>query len=77
MDGKQFTKLWNEMRKVWQDNDASGYSEEARKWAIESGLIAGTGKLDNGEQNYAWADILTREQLVTVLFRFARMMGQA
>ncbi len=77
MDGKQFAKLWNEMRKAWQDNDASGYSEEARKWAIDSGLIAGTGKLGNGEPNYAWADMLTREQLVTVLFRYAQMIGKA
>ena len=31
----------------------------------------------NGEPNYMWADVLTREQFVTVLYRFAKLMGRA
>jgi hypothetical protein len=41
MEGKQFKKLFDEMRQQWRDNDASGYSKEARQWAVDSGLIAG------------------------------------
>ena len=67
--------LWGEMRRELQDNDSSKYSEEARAWATSTGLIAGNGEVINGEPNYMWADILTREQFVTVLYRFAKKMG--
>lgn len=77
MDVKRFTELWHEMRKTLQDNDASKYSEEARQWATSTGLIAGNGTTINGEPNCMWADMLTREQFVTVLYRFAQMMGKA
>lgn len=77
MDVKRFTELWHEMRKTLQDNDASKYSEEARQWATSTGLIAGNGTTVNGEPNCMWADMLTREQFVTVLYRFAQMMGKA
>lgn len=77
MDVARFTELWNEMRKTLQDNDASKYSEEARQWATNSGLIAGNGTTIDGQPNCMWADVLTREQFVTVLYRFAQMMGKA
>ena len=70
MDVKRFKELWLEMRKELQDNDSSGYSEKARQWAVETGLIQGAGAA-----GYMWEDILTREQLVTVLYRFAVMFG--
>ncbi len=71
MDLKDFKKLWQEMRKELQDNDSSAYSEAARKWAVESGLLQG-----DGQANYMWEDLMTREQLVTVLYRFAQQMGK-
>ena len=77
MDVNRFGELWNELRKTLQDNDASSYSETARKWATDIGLIAGNGTTINGEPNYMWADMLTREQLVTVLYRFAQLIGKA
>ena len=77
MDVARFKELWGEMRKELQDNDSSKYSEEARTWATSTGLIAGNGTEINGEPNYMWADILTREQFVTVLYRFAKKMGMA
>lgn len=76
MDVTRFTELWNEMRKGLQDNDAGQYSAEARQWAVNSGLIAGNGTTINGEPNCMWQDMLTREQFVTVLYRFAQMMGK-
>ena len=41
MDINKFKELWHEMRKELQDNDASAYSEEARKWAVDNGIIQG------------------------------------
>lgn len=60
------------MRKELQDNDSSAWSAEAREWAVSSGLIQGSGS-----DNYMWEDLLTREQMVTLLYRFAQMMGRA
>ena len=74
MDVKRFEELWLEYRKGLQDNDASQYSEQARQWAVDNGLIAGNNAT---EFNGMWQDMLTREQFVTVLFRFAQMMGKA
>lgn len=72
MDVAKFKELWAEMRKELQDNDAAEYSAEARKWAVENGIIAGGS--DAGF-NGMWQDVLTREQMVTVLYRFARLIG--
>lgn len=77
MDVAKFKELWNEMRKELQDNDSGKWSEEALKWAASNGLVEGNGTQSNGEPNYMWEDLLTREQLVTVLYRFAKMMGKA
>lgn len=74
MDVNRFKELWLEMRKDLQDNDAAQWSEEARAWAVNSGLVQGS---DANEFNGMWQDFLTREQLVTVLYRFAQMMGKA
>lgn len=74
MDVKRFEELWLEYRKGLQDNDASQYSEQARQWAVDNGLIAGNNA---AEFNGMWQDMLTREQFVTVLFRFAQLMGKA
>lgn len=77
MDVKRFEELFLEMRKGLQDNDAGTYSNEARNWATSSGLIAGNGTEINGEPNCMWQDFLTRGQFVTLLYRFAQMMGKA
>lgn len=76
-DVKKFEEVWLEYRKTLQDNDAGAYSQDARNWATSSGLIAGNGTEINGEPNCMWQDMLTREQFVTVLYRFAQMMGKA
>lgn len=77
MDEKVFAQLFNEYRKTLKDNDAGDYSEEARKWAVSTGLIKGSGLDEKGVQNNMWGDFLTREQLVTVLYRFAKLIGKA
>ena len=77
MDVNRFKELWFEMRKELQDNDHSSWSQEALDWAINNNLISGGGKMQNGTPNYMIEDILTREQLITVLYRFAKLMGKA
>ena len=77
MDVNRFTELWKEMRSAWQDNDAGDWSAKALEWATSNGLIAGNGTTINGEPNCMWADMLTREQFVAVLYRFAQLMGKA
>ncbi len=52
MDVARFKTLWNEMRKELQDNDSGQWSEEARLWAVSTGLINGNGTTVNGEPNY-------------------------
>jgi len=71
---EQFTELMNEFRSTLRDNDSSSYSEEARKWSVNTGIIEGG---DPDKFNGMWEDFLTREQLVTVLYRFAKYIGKA
>lgn len=77
MDAKKFSELMTQYRATLRDNDCSAYSADARKWAVDNGLISGNGKAVNGEPNMMWADFLSREQFVTVLHRFAKMIGKA
>lgn len=74
MTQDKFNEMIRAYRKTLQDNDAAQYSEKARNWAVEQGLIAGGG---SKEFNGMWEDFLTREQFVTVLYRFAEIMGKA
>lgn len=64
-------------RKELRDNDSGTWSAEARQWAVDTGLIAGNGTTPDGSPNFMWEDTMTREQLVTVLHRFAKLMGRA
>lgn len=75
MDLGRFKELWREMRQELQDNDSSGYSEKARAYFTGNGLVQGSGKLPDGSPNYMWEDVLTREQLVTVLYRVLEKLG--
>ena len=72
----QFNEMFMAMRKDLKDNDSGTWSKEAREWAVANGLIAGNGTTVNGEPNCMWEDLLTREQFVAVLHRFAQLMGK-
>ena len=77
MTVERFEELWHEMRSSkLQDNESSTWSAEARQWAVGTGLIQGGNLTPDGKPNYMWEDMLTREQFVTVLYRFAQMMGK-
>ena len=73
----KFKELMGEYRSGLQDNDCGQWSEAARKWAVETGLIQGGTPLHTGEPNYMWQDQISREQMVVLLHRFAQMMGKA
>lgn len=74
MTQEQFNEMYKAMRKELQDNDSSEYSKEAREWSVNLGLIQGGSE---GEFNGMWEDTMTREQFVTVLYRFAKLVGLA
>lgn len=73
MDVERFKELWLEMRRELQDNDAHEWSREAREWAVSSGLVQGGSAEDF---NGMWEDVLTREQMAVLLWRFAKLMGR-
>lgn len=68
---EQFTELFKEYRATLQDNDASAYSYEARKWARDNGLLKGDSA---GSFNGSYEDFLTREQMCVFLHRFYQML---
>lgn len=70
----RFKELMNEYRDGLQDNDAANWSKDARNWAVKTGMISG----DSGANfNGMWEDFLTREQMATILYRFAKYIGKA
>lgn len=71
----KFSELMEEYNSKLNDNDSGEWSKEARAWAINEGLINGIGKLPTGEPNYAWESPLTREQFVTMLYRFQKTLS--
>ena len=62
-------------RKDLRDNDCGSWSEEARQFAISSGLFAGSGTTPDGQPNFMWEDLLTREQCAQLFYRFAQKHG--
>lgn len=70
MDLEGFKQLWMAMRKELQDDDAGEWSQQAREWATSSGII-------QGDQSYMWEDLLTREQMAVIMYRFAKLIGKA
>ncbi len=70
-----FRREMDNYRKSLQTNESRLYSAAAREWAVETGII--TGSQGEGEAfNGMWEDFLTREQFVTALYRFAKLIGK-
>lgn len=65
----EFEELLRLHEKALEDNDAGAWSEGARNWAIREGIVNGIGYLEDGTPNYAWEAHVTREQMVTMLYR--------
>ncbi len=81
MDQEKFNQMFKTAmeayRKGLQDNDSGEWSKEAREFAISSGLFAGSGSTPDGQPNYMWEDLLTREQVAQLFYRFAQRNGLA
>lgn len=53
----------------------AGWSKNERKWAIDKGVTKGVGDLDgDGEKDFSWKSPVTREELVTMLFRLEQVL---
>lgn len=50
------------------DSKASDWSAEARTWAETEGLVQGNGN------NKGWKEYLTKEQFITILYRFKELI---
>lgn len=72
---KRFEELLRAHEKSLEDNDAGAWSAKAREWAVANGIVNGIGYLADGTPNYAWEAHVTREQMVTMLYRFAIESG--
>ena len=72
-----FNSNMSAYRKKLQDNDSSNWSEDSRKWLVETGLVKGGTSLPNGDPNYMWEDFITREQMGTIMHRFAQNLATA
>lgn len=79
MDQEKFNQMFkaamDAYRKELRDNDSGQWSREAREYAISSGLFTGSGTTPDGEPNYMWEDLLTREQVAQLFYRFAQQHG--
>lgn len=54
------------------EDKPSEWAEEATEWAKAQGIVKGFGGDDMG-----WQTPITREQLVTMLYRFAQLISKA
>ena len=72
---EMFNAAMQEYRNKLRDNDSGDWSEDARAFAISSGLFAGSGTTPDGQPNFMWEDLLTREQCAQLFYRFAQRNG--
>ena len=81
MDQSKFNQMFRtamaEYRNSLRDNDSSAYSEAARRYVVEKGIFSGSGTAPDGQPNFMWEDLLTREQCAQVLYNFALKHGLA
>lgn len=81
MDQEKFNQMFaaamQQYRQTLRDNDCGDWSRQARQFAVDNGIFAGGGTGADGQPNYMWEDLLTREQCAQVLYTFARRFGLA
>lgn len=63
---EQWKEYMDRYRKELQSKEGNPWSENARNWAIATGLFSGA---DNG---YMWQDFLTREQAATLFQKYGK-----
>lgn len=81
MNQEQFDKMFDtsmsRYRRSLQDNDCGTWSEAARKFVVDNGIFSGGTPGPDGQPNFMWEDLLTREQCAQVLYAFATKFGLA
>lgn len=81
MDQDKFNKMFEtamqQYRQTLRDNDCGSWSQEARRFVVEHGIFAGGDPDPDGQPNYMWEDLLTREQAAQLLYTFAKKCGLA
>ena len=70
MTAEQFDKMMGDWLEKLKNQPPAQWSQEARQWAEENGLIAG-----DGQGNLQYRSLVTREQLVVFLQRLASKLG--
>lgn len=70
MTAEQFDKMMSDWLEKLKNQPPAQWSQEARQWAEENGLIAG-----DGQGNLQYRSLVTREQLVVFLQRLASKLG--
>ena len=53
------------------------WAAEAKSWSINNGLVKGIGTGADGKTEYGWDGNLTLARAVTILYRFAKLIGKA
>ena len=79
MDQEQFNQMFKtamqQYRQELRDNDCGAWSQKARQFAVDNGIFAGGAPGPDGQPNYMWEDLLTREQAAQLLYAFAIKCG--
>lgn len=71
----QWKEHMRQYRQELRDNDCGSWSEKARQFAVDNGIFAGGAPGPDGQPNFMWEDLLTREQCAQVLYAFAQRFG--
>ena len=74
---QMFTEAMRQYRQELRDNDSGEWSKAAREFVINQGIFSGSGTTPEGEPNYMWEDLLTREQAAQLLYAFAQKFSLA
>lgn len=69
----KFKEYMNQYFEEIRSLDGHAYSQEARDWSVETGIIKGTS---HSEFDGDWQDYVTREMMVTMLKRFKDLLEQ-
>ena len=69
---EMFAVAMRQYRQELRDNDCGDWSQEARQFAVDRGLFAGGTPGADGQPNYMWEDLLTREQAAQLFYSFAK-----
>ena len=81
MDQEKFNQMFatamQQYRQELRDNDCGDWSRAARQFAVDNKIFAGGDPGPDGQPNYMWEDLLTREQAAQLLYAFAQKFGLA